>query len=306
MAYKRVSKSQKQRHKNRAQKAVEKYQEEEYFLRKDPEHHEFNSKNREHFKKDKITPESNELDSYTSLYQEYRKKAPNEIDGEGLPHEAVTAFCNMQNFMNYFVRIDNCIEHNLDPTDVFLMLWLYQFEYVSVSFVVKSYHLHASKIYRSINKLSVADLLRGTRVRTNDKPEGVRSPRTVKLTEQANILCATFFREIKKDFASFLPLLERPNNVKTLLAENYNKKEVNPLYPKRRPKTEDKVYPPAVSKKVLKDLIRSNEWGNFISEKIFYNYYKRSSMEKFKGKEIRLELAALKKELEEEEEQQDD
>lgn len=303
MAYKRVSKDKIRRHKKRAQEIIDKLDGYDTFLRMAPGHSGYNTHHRDHFEKNANSPEGNKLDSVSSLDNVHRRKAPVEIEGEGLPHNATLAFCNINNFLQYFVRNDLCIEHGLSIKDVMMLLYIYQFEYVCVSYILKSYHAKQRDIYSMINNLSKADLVRGTRIKTYDKPKGVRSSRKIKITEQGTMLCSSFFIDVQKDVFVDLPELPSTRGIHSILEENLYKKEVNPLLVKNKRRSKDEVYPPSVSKKILKDMLRDNKWKNRVSKRILKGRYKRSAMEKYKSKELHMDLKALRRELEDDEEE---
>lgn len=298
MGYSRVSKDKIRRHKKRAQAAIDKYEGYSSFTRMDGGHFTYNKNNNEQFKKGAITPEKSKLDSVSTIDNMNRRKAPSEIDGKGLPYTAITAFCNINNFLHYFVRTDVCIEYNLNIRDLMLLLWIYQFEYVSVSYIIKSYHDKKQNIYKMINKLSRADLIRGVRIRTEDYPKGIRSGKKIKITEYGEVLCSHMFLDVQKNMAVDLPYLPKPKGVQTVLDENFYKREADPLINKDKRRNRDEVYPPSNSKKILKDLLRDHEWGSRVNKRILRSRYRLTWMEKYKNKELHFDLVALRKEME--------
>lgn len=302
MAYKRVSNEKIRRHKKRAQEVIDKYETYDSFTGINNRHFAHNLKYRDHFAKGPVSLEPKKLDSVTSIYNEHRRKAPSEIDGEGLPQNAIKALCNLQNFTSYFVLNDVCVEHGLSVKDVLLLLWLYQFEYVSIKYAALNYHAKEQFVYKAMNKLSKCDMIRGVRVRTNDHPRGIRSGKKVKMTEQGNLLCLSFFQEIQRGLATNLPEMPKAKGVQTILEENLYRKEVDPLLVKSKRKHKDEVYPPAISKKILKDMLRAYDVNGRVNKNILKGRYKASDMERYKSKELHFDLLALRRELEDDEE----
>lgn len=299
MAYKRVSKQKIRRHKKKAQEIIDKYEGYDSFTGIENKHFAHNKKYADHFEKGPVSLEGNKLDSVTAIFNTSRRKAPSEIEGEGLPINAIRALCNLQNFTNYFVLNDICVEHSLSVKDVLMLLWIYQFEYVSTKYINQSYHAKDRAIYSILNNLSKADLIRGVRIRTNDRPSGVRSGKKIKITEQGTLLCLSFFQEVQKGVTIDFPEMPKPRGVQSILEENLFPKERDPLFTKDKRKHKDEVYPPSVSKKILKDMLREHDGINVVSKRILKGRYRASAMEKYKNKELFLDLKAMRKELEE-------
>lgn len=300
MDYKRISNQKVRRHKKRANEMFEKFDNFQDFTTMDYEHSIHNIRNGQNFETDKKrdSPEPPHLASTDTIHLDHRKHGKSVFKGMGLDNETVSSFCNINNVVNAFTFSDMCVSYNIRNKDMMFLLWLFQYEFVSIAYVKKNYHEHPAYIFNIINKLYHDDLLRKVRIRAGNTNNAVYSGKKIHLTEQAQMICRDFFRHVKIDAYNEFPYINRTRNVTELFKERGVISSFNPINVTRIRKVWDKVYPPACSRKYLKDIMRDSEWSDKLRKDILKKRFTRSAMENLKTKEIYLGNYFTEEELE--------